>query len=281
MRVSGLMAILLAAALAACGGGGSDGDAPPSGDPSTSTPSTPSQPGPATPPDPTASSPDPTPQPPAASGISVVQRNVVQFDIENDFDNKSVWVLPAPVQPGNTLVIGFTPTLGEATITSVVDNMGNTYTHDLVSGNVHLFHLANISNGPSTITATANMPLSTRLYAWEVSGLGANPLVSTVLTPFTDSEAASASLDADGPVFLAAVVGTWPSRTPSADNGATLHRLQYLTGSNAPYSGPVSEHALHRIDTDSGSHVMGSSWLGQGASSGHVGMIALRPAPQP
>lgn len=211
----------------------------------------------------------------------MVQRNVVQFDVEDVFDNKSVWVLPAPVQPGNTLVIGFTPTLGEATILSVVDDVGNTYTHDLVSGNVHLFHLANITNGPSTITAYANMPLHTRLYAWEVSGLGSNPTVTTVLTPFLDSEAPTATLQSEGPVFLAAVVGTWPSRTPSAANGATLHRLLSLTGSNSPYTGPVSEHALHRIDSEPGSHAIGSSWLGQGASSGHIGMIALQPSPQP
>jgi hypothetical protein len=202
--------------------------------------------------------------------------------MEGVFDTKSIWPLAAPVQPGNTLILAFIPTLGESNILSVVDDQGNAYIHDMSSGSAHFYHLSNITNAPTTITATADLPLDTRLYAWEVSGMGANPvMLDSSITPFPDGEAASVSLLTDGPAFLVALVNRKPdspSTSPVADGGATLHRLLQLANGE-PYVGPVSEYALHRIDTAGGNRVIGSSWVGQGNSSGIVAGVAYRPGP--
>ncbi len=273
MRVS-LTALFVSVALSACGGGGSDAPstAPAAAAPSSSTPS---------------SAEGVTPAP---TGITVVRRNVVQFDEEMVFDNRNVWPLPAAVQPGNTLVLAFIPTLGESTILSVVDDVGNSYHHDYSSQQVHFFHLSNITNGPVRITALADMPLDARLYAWEISGLGTAPVITTTLNSFTCDESASASLTTSGAAFLAALVQTKPSRQPVADGGATLHRLLQLSGGE-PYTDKVSEHAVYRVDTAGGAHVIGSSWVGPsgqntgcedinfgtGPTTGHIGAISFQP----
>ncbi len=274
MRRTGFVAFFVAAAmtLSACGGGGHGGS---SSGPGASTPAPATGPGTTTPPSAT----DPEPEVPQVTHINMVERNVVQFDEEQVFDNRSVWPLPAPVQPGNTLVLAFTPTLGESTILSVVDDQGNTYTHDLSTQEVHFFHLSNITNGPVKIIATADMPLDTRLYAWEISGLGPHPvLVDSVLSHFTDADASSASLSTTGPAFLAAVVHVSPSRVPRATGGAKLHRLLQLS-SGVPYSGAVSEHAAHRIDEEGGTRVIGTNWPNQAPTSGYIGAVAFQPSP--
>ncbi len=227
------------------------------------------------------------------AGVNVVQRNVVRFDEEQVFDNRSVWSMPAAVQPGNTLMVAFIPTVAESNILSVVDDKGNSYTPDLTSQQVHFFHLANITNSPIKITATADMPLDARLYAWEISGLGTAPVITTALNTFTCNESTSATLTTTGAAFLAAVVHNSPSRQPVPDGGATLHRLLQLANGE-PYTEKVSEHAVYRVDSAGGTHTIGSSWLasssGQnvgcsdssqstGPSAGYIGAVSIEPGP--
>lgn len=203
-----------------------------------------------------------------AAAFAIVRAYETRFHNENpDILATVTWTIEAPT-PGNSLVFCLKPTLGEAVVLSFVDNLANSYSHDQTGGNGHFFSLSNVAGAPTTLTITVDSLIGCRLYGWELSGCPAGiEVVSGADASYSGQTSRLFEFTtAQADCFGAALIHTSPSRSPVADAGSTVTRLNVQGGE--PYSGPVSEHAVAKLFPNAGSNNMGSSWVADGACGG-------------
>lgn len=222
---------------------------------------------------------------------TVVQRAKVVFEVDgtgNSSDYRGTLSLPAPVTPSNTVEV-YLCTNQFNTITSVTDDLGNTYTLDtnpasMTVGNMRawFFRRSNLSNAPqSFIVNSANPFFQTRMYIAEVAGLdNTSPIDGTPTAALYSSAAELSSLSYttaydDSLVF--SFVQNSPSRIPTAVAPAVLSRLEE-DPIGTPYTAAVSEHSLHQLCAAAGANTIQSTWTGQGNSEARVYGIAYKKA---
>lgn len=207
--------------------------------------------------------------PAAAVPFAVALPYTVRFHEENPSTLATVTWTIVPPTPGNSLVVCFKPTLGESVVLSFTDNLANVWSHDQVGGNGHFFSLSQCPNAPTTLSVTVDTLIGCRLYGVELEGCPSGiEFVSGGDSSYAGQTGQLFSYTtAQADSFAMSVVNTSPSRTPAANVGSTLERLM-VDGAGDPYSGPVSEHSIHKIFPTAGAVNMGSTWTAEGACSG-------------